>query len=102
MNGLLYPLQLKTLRRKALCRRLCDGRPTFDAGPPWAAHFRPVQRWGLRAADGFLFTGRDLATPWTAHGLIATRQPIFEIMEGSYQLSFKGRDRAAARNPYGH
>jgi glycosyltransferase involved in cell wall biosynthesis len=54
-----------------------------------------LQRWGLRAVDGFLFTADGLARQWVGHGLIDAARPIYEIMEGSNR--FQPRDRAAAR-----
>ena len=61
-------------------------------GPAFA---RPLQRWGLRAADGFFFAARDLAASWMDDGLISKHQSIFEIMEGSN--NFHCRDRSSSR-----
>ncbi len=91
LNGLLYAHQGRLLRR-----RLPAGCPLVlqhhgespDRGPA-----RFIQRWGLAAADGLFFTGRETAAPWRR--LLAPRQLLFEIMEGSSR--FAPEDRAAAR-----
>jgi glycosyltransferase involved in cell wall biosynthesis len=97
LNGLLYPLQLRKLRN-ALPND-CSVIVQHHAGAPWRALIRPLQRWGLRAADGFFFAARDLAAPWVDDGLISKRQSIFEIMEGSN--NFRCQERATARSRTG-
>jgi glycosyltransferase involved in cell wall biosynthesis len=93
LNGLLYPLQLRMLRNSLPTN--CSIVVQHHAGGPWSALARPLQRWGLRAADGFFFAARDLAASWMDHGLISKRQSIFQIMEGSN--NFRRQDRGAAR-----
>jgi glycosyltransferase involved in cell wall biosynthesis len=93
LNGLLYPLQLRALRNSLPPN--CSIVVQHHAGAPWSALARPLQRWGLRAADGFFFAAKDLAAPWVDQGLISERQSIFQIMEGSN--SFRCQDRVAAR-----
>ncbi len=93
LNGLLYPLQLRALRNSLPPN--CSIVAQHHAGAPWSALARPLQRWGLRAADAFFFAARDLAASWVEHGLISKRQSIFQIMEGSN--NFRCQDRAAAR-----
>ncbi|HVR26249.1 MAG TPA: glycosyltransferase family 4 protein [Candidatus Polarisedimenticolia bacterium] len=93
LNGLFYPLQLRVMRN-ALPPD-CSIVVQHHAEAPWSAFVRPLQRWGLRAADGFFFAARDLATSWVNQGLISKRQSIFQIMEGSN--NFRCQDRVAAR-----
>jgi len=42
---------------------------------------RAFHAFGLRAADGFLFSARELATPWLRARIISSKQPIYELME---------------------
>jgi glycosyltransferase involved in cell wall biosynthesis len=44
---------------------------------------RAFHAFGLRAADGFLFSARELATPWLRAGIISPKQTIYELMESS-------------------
>ncbi len=93
LNGLLYPLQLRALRNSLPPD--CSIVVQHHADGPWPAFVRPLQRWGLRAADGFFFAAQDLAAWWIGRGLISKRQRIFEVMEGSN--NFRCQDRVPAR-----
>jgi glycosyltransferase involved in cell wall biosynthesis len=93
LNGLLYPVQLRALRRAI--PHDCSIIVQHHAEAPWSAFARPIQRLGLRAADGFFFAAKDLAASWVDLGLISKRQSIFQIMEGSN--NFRCQDRVAAR-----
>ena len=93
LNGLHYGLQARALRQAlpATARLVLQHhgeRP--DEGV--AAH---LQRWGLRAADGFFFTSLEMAEPWRQRRLIPDTRAVFGIMEGSSR--FRLMDRAAAR-----
>jgi glycosyltransferase involved in cell wall biosynthesis len=92
-NGLIYPLQLRALRTSLPSD--CSIVVQDHANQPRRAFPRPLQRWGLRAADGFFFAARDLANPWIDQGLISKRQPIYQIMEGS--TNFRAQDRESTR-----
>ncbi len=95
LNGLVYAHQGRLLRRQ-----LPGGCPLVvqhHGEPPDRGWTRLIQRWGLVAADGFFFTGRDTATPWSR--LIRPSQRVFEIMEGS--SCFEMEDRDAARSTSG-
>ena len=94
LNGLLYPLQLRALRNSLPPD--CSIVVQHHADGPWPAFVRPLQRWGLRAADGFFFAAKDLAAWWVDHGLISKHQSIFQIMEGSN--NFRCQDRVTARS----
>jgi glycosyltransferase involved in cell wall biosynthesis len=93
VNGLLYPLQLRTLRTSLPPD--CAIAAQHHADKPWRRPVRGLQRWGLRAADGFFFAAYDLALPWVKDGLISREQPIFQVMEGS--TYFRPEDRTSAR-----
>ncbi|MFZ0816445.1 MAG: glycosyltransferase family 4 protein [Candidatus Sulfotelmatobacter sp.] len=93
LNGLLYPLQLRALRNSLPPD--CSLVVQHHADAPWPKFLRPLQRWGLRDADGFFFAAQDLASWWVDHGLISKRQSIFQVMEGSN--NFRYQDRATAR-----
>ena len=95
LNGLLYSLQLRMLRNTL--PNDCSIVVQHHAEAPWRPLARPLQRWGLRAADGFFFAARDLAAPWIADDLISKRQSIFEIMEGSNKFQFRDRSTSRAR-----
>ena len=95
VNGLLYSVQLRALR--ASLSQACSIVVQDHANQPWRTFVRPLQRWGLRAADGFFFAARDLAAPWIDNGLISKRQSIFEIMEGSNNFQFRDRRTSRAR-----
>jgi glycosyltransferase involved in cell wall biosynthesis len=95
LNGLLYPLQLRALRNSLPPD--CSVVVQHHADGPWPAFVRPLQRWGLRAADGFFFAAQDLAAWWVDHGLISKRQLIFQIMEGSNNFRFQDRVTARVR-----
>jgi len=90
---LLYPLQLRALRNSLPPD--CSIVVQHHADGPWPTLLRPLQRWGLRAADGFFFAAQDLADWWVDHGLISKRQSIFQVMEGSND--FRCQDRVIAR-----
>jgi len=93
VNGLLYPLQLRSLKRSL--PNDCSIVAQHHADKPWRRLARPLQRWGLRAADGFFFAAYDLALPWVEDRLILRQQPIFQVMEGS--TVFRRKDRTTAR-----
>lgn len=93
LNGLLYGLQARFLRRA-----LPPGTALVmqhHGEPPDRGLAAIVQRWGLRAADGFFFTATEMAEPWRARGLVRRHQPVFPIPEGSSRL--RPMERQAAR-----
>ena len=97
VNGLFYPLQMRLLRNAI--SNDCALVAQHHAEKPWRNLRSPVQRWGLRTADGFFFAARELAKGWIDRGLIAERQEIFEVMEGS--TDFRCKERSAARSRTG-
>jgi glycosyltransferase involved in cell wall biosynthesis len=48
---------------------------------------RAFYRFGLRAADGFLFTSRDQADPWLRAGIFVGNGVIHEVPEASTDLA---------------
>src|SRR5262249_12645135 len=95
VHGLLYPLQLRALR--SILPRNCAIVAQHHADRPWPPFLRPLQRVGLRSADGFFFSARGLAARWAEQGLIAARQPTFQIMEGSNDFRHEDRNHARSR-----
>jgi len=93
VNGLIFPLQMRILRNSLPSS--CAIVAQHHAERPWRTIAQPIQMWGLRAADGFLFAARDSASSWLDRGLIAKNQRIFQVMEGS--TDFQWEDRASAR-----
>jgi glycosyltransferase involved in cell wall biosynthesis len=58
-----------------------------------------LQRWGLGAADGFLFAARELAQPFVQQGTIRSLHDVHQVMEGSSW--FAPQDRGAAQTTTG-
>ena len=58
---------------------------------------RAFHAFGLRAADGFLFSARELATPWLRAGVIGPKQTIYELMESSSTMTEAPPPRAGER-----
>ena len=58
---------------------------------------RAFHAFGLRAADGFLFSARELATPWLRAGIIGPKQAIYELMESSSTMREAPPPRAGER-----
>ncbi|MDE3180639.1 MAG: hypothetical protein KGM47_13385, partial [Acidobacteriota bacterium] len=92
-NGLHFPLQLRTLRAALPNRSAIVVQ--HHAERPRRGLRRHLHRWALRAADGFLFSAKGLATEWIADGGIRPDQRVYQVMEGS--TDFRQQDRAAAR-----
>ncbi len=93
LNGLLYGVSARVLR--ALLPRDCPLVLQHHGempGRPWAG----ITRWGLDAADAFLFTGRATARPWLDAGLISNLAKMYEIPEGSSDLACTPRAQARA------
>ncbi|HET9220995.1 MAG TPA: glycosyltransferase, partial [Roseiflexaceae bacterium] len=93
LNGLLYPLQARSLR--ALLPTSCPVVAQHHAERPKSGVRGALQRWGLGAVDGFFFAARELAQAWLQRRMIGLTQPIYEIAEGSNW--FEPQDRAAVR-----
>lgn len=90
LHGQIFPQATVALRRAlptraALLVQHHAGDPPAPGGPRTRL-WRALLGAGLAAADGFLFTGAELAAPWRAAGLIAPRQPVYEVLEASTPL----------------
>ncbi len=92
LNGLLFPLQSRLLRSA-----LGPETPLLaqhHGSQPWAPGIRrSVQRWGLRAVDGFLFASPGLAVSWAEAGLIPD-DCVHAVMELSSKFRLKSRAEA--------
>lgn len=93
VNGLFYPLQMRLLRSEVPAD--CAIVAQHHAERPWKTVRRPLQKWGLRSIDGFFFAAHELADCWIESGLIAKKQRVYEVMEGS--TFFRRKDRALPR-----
>lgn len=93
INGLLFPLPTRHLRAKLPAAWPIVAQ--HHAEIPWPWPQRWLQRWALRAVDGFLFTHAALATPWLTGGVIPTPNQVYQILETSSPMSYQ--PRAAAR-----
>ncbi len=96
-NGLLFPLQLRTLR--AALPSQIPIVAQHHGERPWRGVRSSIQRWGLRAADGFFFAASELSSPWVERGMILRDQRVYQVMEGS--TTFGRAGRAAARGQTG-
>lgn len=94
VNGLVYPLPIRALR--ALLPNRCPLIVQHHAERPARGVLAAVQRWCLGAADGFVFTGREMAEPWKRKGMVRPQQPVFEILEGSSSFGLAARATARA------
>jgi glycosyltransferase involved in cell wall biosynthesis len=92
-NSLIFPLQLRALR--AALPRESAIVVQHHAEKPSRGLRRQVQKWGLRAADGFFFAASQLAPSWIEQGLIRSAQPVYQVMEGS--TTFRRQDRGVVR-----
>ena len=97
LNGLIFPLQARHLR--AVLPRSCAIVAQHHAESPAQGLRRLVQRWGLAAVDGFMFTALELSRPWQVDALTRREQDIFPVMEGS--TDFSPQDRGTARQRTG-
>ena len=93
VNGLLFPLQLRALRK--MLPAVCPIVVQEHADQPWPAWRGPWLKWGLRAADAFFFSARASAEPWLGRGLIRDPRLVHQILVAS--TPFRWQDRAAAR-----
>jgi len=98
VQGLLYPLQTRFLRR--VLPHGCTVVAQHHAEKPWRSVRRPLQQWGLRRVDGFFFAARNLADSWIDEGLISQKQQIFEVMEGSTDFRWQERPLATSRTGF--
>ena len=92
VNGCIFPLQVRALRRR-LPRRV-PIVVQHHAERPWRGMKQAFQRFGLTAADGFMFASKQLATAWSQAGLISATQAIYEVMESPVTFS-----KLAERSP---
>ncbi len=95
LNGLLFPLHTRLLRW--LMPRRCPLILQHHAERPWPARTRPMQRWGLGAADAFLFTNEALAGEWRVWGGLPPSARVHEIMETSTPFTYQPRAEARAK-----
>jgi glycosyltransferase involved in cell wall biosynthesis len=87
VDGLGFPLLVRHLRWRlppasAIVVQDHGGAPAgsrlFGRGP-----WRAFHRFGLGAADGFLFTAEEQSAQWRRAGVVARHQPVHQILEAS-------------------
>ncbi|HZJ10501.1 MAG TPA: glycosyltransferase, partial [Trueperaceae bacterium] len=84
VNGLVFPLQTRLLRRRLRPRAAIVVQ--HHAESPRRGLRGRLQRWGLAEVDGFLFTSAAQAAPWLARGVVHSEDQVFEVMEGATDL----------------
>jgi glycosyltransferase involved in cell wall biosynthesis len=91
VDGVIFPFLVRHLRLRLPADTaivvqdhggIHQGSPGFRNWP-----WRMLHRAGLRAADGFLFTARELAAPWQGAKIIGDNQSIYEVLESSTDLA---------------
>lgn len=95
LHGLLFPLQAALVRFRlgrgaALAVQHHGERPQGRLHPA-------LQRLLFRAADGFLFTARDVADEWVDAGVLRPDWPIHEVVEASTDFGPTTRATASER-----
>ncbi len=101
LQGLIFPLQTRALRaalpaRAALAVQHHAGDPPTPNGPRDRLRLA-LARLGLAAADGFLFTCEELASPWRAAGIVRAGQPVYPVLEASTALRAPAKPAAQLR-----
>lgn len=92
VNGLDSPAPTWALRRAlpASARMVVQDHGSQvpdERGGRIERHVRRAFRTGaLRGVDAFFFTAPEQAEPWLAAGLIAPRQPVYQVLEASTML----------------
>jgi glycosyltransferase involved in cell wall biosynthesis len=90
VDGLLFPAVVRHLRLRlpAATAIVVQDHGGFGARARAFTHraVRTFYRWGLGAADGFLFTVREQAAPWRLAGIIGPGHRVHEIPEASTDL----------------
>ena len=96
VNGCTFPLFVRNLRRRlpaaaAIVVQDHTGSGTQHLPRGWRGTFwRRFHRFGLGAADAFLFTAREQAALWSRAGIIQDDQDVYEIPEASTNLGRAG------------
>jgi glycosyltransferase involved in cell wall biosynthesis len=106
LHSLVYPLQVRLLRARLppAAALLVQDHGGIHAGSPGfrLRRWRALHRFGLRAADGFLFSAEELARPWQEAGIIGPGQAVHAVPEGSTDLALsppRPADRRASGQP---
>ncbi len=103
VHGLVYPLQVRLLRAwlPAATPLLVQDHGGIHAGSPGFRRptWRALHRFGLRGADGLLFSAAELARPWRDAGILAPTQPVHAVPESSTDLAASPPRPGDARTP---
>ena len=91
IDGLVFPLIVRHLRlrlHRQTALAVQDHGGLDVQSPSFQTHrWRALYRFGLGAADGFLFTARDQASPFLRAGIIGSSDAIHEVLESSTNLA---------------
>jgi glycosyltransferase involved in cell wall biosynthesis len=101
VHGLVYPAQVRLLRARLPARTtlLVQDHGGIHAGSTGFGRraWRALHRFGLAAADGFLFSARGLARPWLDAGILGPGHTIHEVAESSTDLAARAPRPGDAR-----
>jgi glycosyltransferase involved in cell wall biosynthesis len=100
VNGLDFPFETALLRRalRSDAALIVQDHASGEPGPVGSlAHAarRSLRRRLMQPIDGFFFTSAAQSDGWRRAGLIADRQPVYEVLEASTRM--KRVDRTEAR-----
>jgi glycosyltransferase involved in cell wall biosynthesis len=91
VDGLVFPMVVRHLRwklpRKAAILVQDHGGFHQQSRSFRTWRGRAFYRFGLAAADGFLFTARQQAVPWMQAGIIANGGAVHEVVESSTDMA---------------
>jgi len=81
INSMDYPLQIWQAR--SLLPSECALVVQHQGEPPWSGPRHLIQRWGMRAVDGFLFASHAASQPWLAQQIIPSENLVYMTADGS-------------------
>ena len=90
VHGLIFPVVVRALRLRTEKQTAIVVQDHGGVLWPTRGWRRPARSllygFGLHAADGFMFTAREQATPWREAGIIRAPHAIYEVPEASTSL----------------
>ncbi|WCT14596.1 glycosyltransferase family 4 protein [Mucilaginibacter jinjuensis] len=93
VQGLVFPLQVILLRMQ--CKRNCKIIVQHHGELPFKGMKLVFQKLASKCVDAYLFTSAGNADEWKQKGVIANKQPIFEVLEAS--TNFFALDKTESR-----
>jgi glycosyltransferase involved in cell wall biosynthesis len=90
VDGLIFPLVVRYLRARLPARTAIvvqdHGGFAVQSASFRSWRGRAFYRFGLGAADSFMFTARDQADPWLRAGVLSRKHAVHEVLESSTDL----------------